>query len=86
MAQTNRHITKRIGLTARNVAVTLIAGVMRWVPIEEINDRICARPLRDQVLITAGVLAILAGLSVLAAQFGWIGMLLFWLAVIVIAN
>lgn len=86
MAQTARQIKKRIGLTARNVAVTLIAGVCRWVPIEEINARICARPMRDQVLITVGVLAILAGLSLLAAQFGWIGMLVFWLAVIVIAN
>ena len=79
-------MVNRIGSVCRNAAVAVIAGVYRWRSIDEVNSAIKARPIRQQVMITAGVLALLFVLSIAAAQFGWIGMLGFWLAVIVLVN
>jgi hypothetical protein len=86
MAGTAGNLTTRIGVTARNVAVALIAGVCRWRSIDEVNDAVKAQGRGTQAAITLGVLAILLGLSLIAAQFGWIGMLAFWLVVIVLVN
>jgi hypothetical protein len=73
-------------LRCRNVAVTLISGLVSRLGYREIEDRIAALPLRDQVLVVGGVLAALFLLSLLAAQAGWIGLLLFWLGVVVVAR
>lgn len=86
MATTMKDWLPRFGILCRTSAVALIAGVYRRSSIKEINDQLVARPLQQQVLITLAVLGVLFALCVLAAQFGWIGMLLFWIAVIVLVN
>jgi hypothetical protein len=86
MALTSRHIAARFGSVCRKVAIVLIAGVCRWRSTEEVSATIKARSLPQQTAITAGVLTLLFALSLVAAQFGWIGMLVFWLAVIVLVN
>ncbi len=79
-------VTARIGTTCRNVAVAVIAGVYRRRSTQEVNSAIKARPTEQQIAITAAVLGALLAGCVFAAQFGWIGMLVFWLAVIVLVN
>lgn len=86
MTETLRTLLPRAGALCRTCAVTIISGLWRRHSIKEIDARLRARPLRDQVVITAAVLAGLFLLSLLAAQFGWIGMLAFWLLVIVLVN
>lgn len=86
MARTSRDLTAGAGALCRKVAVLIISGVFRRRPIRDIDADIRQRPLRDQILITAGVLAILLALGLVAAQFGWIGILVFWLGVIVLVN
>ncbi|MEL6101842.1 MAG: hypothetical protein AAFR68_11070 [Pseudomonadota bacterium] len=86
MATTLRILAPRIGGLIRTGAVALIAGVCRWRSIGEVNASITARPVREQAMITFAVFAALFTLCLAAAQFGWIGILLFWLGVIVLVN
>ena len=86
MAHQTRSLSTLAGATSRRVAAALIAGVWRKRSVREVDAWIRRRPGRNQVMITGGVLAALLGLSVVAAQFGWVGMLVFWLGVIVIVN
>ena len=86
MAHQTRSLSTLAGATSRRVAAALIAGVWRKRSVREVDAWIRRRPGRDQVMITGGVLAALLALSVVAAQFGWVGMLVFWLLVIVIVN
>jgi hypothetical protein len=86
MARTSRKLAARIGTLCRRVAVVVMSGVARRRPIEEIDAALRRRPVREQALITGGILALLLALSLAAAQFGWIGMLVFWLLVIVLVN
>jgi hypothetical protein len=67
-------------------AVTLIAGVWRRRSVRETHERVAALPMRDQAGIVAGVLGLLFGLCLIAAQFGWIGLLVFALLVVLIVN
>ena len=86
MATTIKTLMPRIGTLCRTIAVALIAGVCRWRSIREVNDRIVARSVQEQALITAAVLGVLFAICLFAAQFGWIGMLVFFLAVIIVVN
>lgn len=86
MAQMTQTITSRMGLLCRNISVSLIAGVCRWRSFEEVNEAFKARPLSSQTLIAAGVLAGLFAASLVAGYFGWIGLLVFWMAVIILVN
>lgn len=86
MAQTTQTLTSRMGGICRNIAVALIAGVCRWRSFEEVNETFRARPISAQAMITAGVMAALFGASLVAGYFGWIGLLVFWLAVIILVN
>jgi hypothetical protein len=67
-------------------AAALIAGVYRRQSIREVHDRLSARPVAEQAAIVGGVFSILFALGALATQFGWVGVLAFWLAVIVLVN
>jgi membrane-bound ClpP family serine protease len=80
------HIAARLGLVCRHAAVALLSGLLPRLGFAEIERRLAARPLRDQVAVVGGVLLGLFLLSLLAAQFGWIGMLLFWLGVVIVAR
>ncbi|MEL7253071.1 MAG: hypothetical protein AAFZ04_04595 [Pseudomonadota bacterium] len=86
MAQVTHIFTHRIGPLCRNIAVSLIAGVCRWRSFEDVNDRFRARPIASQAMITGGVMAALFGASLVAGYFGWIGLLVFWMAVIILVN
>lgn len=86
MATTDKAFFPRLGELCRTAAVALIAGVCWRRTINEINDRLTARPVLEQTVITFAVFAGLFGLSLLAAQFGWIGILVLWLTVVAIVN
>ncbi len=72
------------GRMSRTVAIALIAGVRRRLSMDDVEDRILALPLRDQALVTVATLSALFLVSLLAAQFGLIGLAVFWLGVILI--
>lgn len=86
MASAPLSLAHRTGITCRRAAATLVGGFLRNRPLAEIDAALAARPAREQALLVGGVLAALALLSFLAAQFGVVGMLGFWLAVIVLVN
>ena len=86
MSAVKGSLMTQLGIHCRRSAVALIAGVCRWRSIGEINDRMLARPVQEQVWITTAVLGAVFALSLVAAQFGWIGMLVFFLAVILVVN
>lgn len=79
-------LTSRLGSICRNASAALISGVWRKTSVSEVRDRIAGLPVRDQVLVVGGVLMALLLLSLLAAQFGIVGMLVFWLAVVLVVN
>jgi|OM-RGC.v1.032665783 hypothetical protein len=66
------------------VASGVISGFCRRIGQEEIAARLSRRPAREQALITAATLAGLFLTSLLFAQFGLIGMLVFLLLVILL--
>ena len=70
----------------RTAAVTLLGGLVPRMTADEIEARLRTRPGREQTAIVGATLLALFLLAVLAAQFGWIGMLVFWMAVIVVAR
>jgi hypothetical protein len=75
-----------IGRRCRDVAIGLIAGLSRRAGFHEIEARITALAPRDQAVITAAVLALLFGLSLLAAQFGPLGVALYLLAIVLLVR
>ncbi len=68
----------------RDVTVTLIAGLWPGRDAEDIEQVVNNLPLRTQGLVVAGVLGLLFALSLFAAQFGLLGMAVFFLAVVVL--
>ena len=70
----------------RTVASALIAGVARRGDVDGVEARLAAMPVRDQTLIVGATLLALAALSFVAAQFGIIGLAVFWGAVILIVR
>lgn len=77
---------QRIGGLCRNVAATLIAGVWRRHSVHDVRDRLAAMPKRDEALVVGGVLLLLGLLAFVAAQFGPVGLLVYLLAVVLVAN
>jgi hypothetical protein len=86
MAQDRPVGTTRAGTLCRNVAATLIAGVWRRHGVRDVRDRLAALPARDEAAVVGGVLLLLALLALAAAQFGPVGLLVYFLAVILVAN
>jgi hypothetical protein len=76
----------RAGTLCRSVAATVIAGAWRRKSVHEVRDRLAALPARDEALVIGGVLLMLFLLALFAGQFGPLGLLVYLLAVIVIAN
>lgn len=77
-------IHRTIALRCRDVAAALLAGL--WIGRD--NDAVVAGiealPPRSQAAFTLVTLALLMAVSLFAAQFGLIGLALFWLAIILI--
>jgi hypothetical protein len=86
MGNRQKHLSGQVGRTCRNVAIGLIAGVARGRSPAAIDRALRRRTPREQTGIVAAVIGLLALLSFFAAQFGWVGLLVYWLAVIVLVN
>lgn len=86
MAGTLKQALNPIGSASRNVVALLVSGAARRIGVDDARDRIAALGFRDQALVVGGTLGLLLLLSLFAAQFGIVGMLLFFLAIIVIAR
>ncbi|MFO7757585.1 MAG: hypothetical protein R6V26_03750 [Roseovarius sp.] len=86
MPQVVRRVLVRGGTLFRRVAATLIAGLWPGRSLRDVDDALSARPPRQQAVITGGVLLCLVLAGFFAAQFGWIGILVFWMVVILIAH
>lgn len=77
---------QRFGRTCRTVASLLIAGFYRRMDDRAVEERLAARPLRDQVIIVGGVLLALFIACLMAAQFGWVGLGLLFVLVVVLVR
>ena len=86
MPETLRRTFAPLGAAALNATALVVAGVARRFGVQDVRDRLEALPLRDQALVTGGVLGLLFLVSLFAAQFGLAGMLVFFLCVILIAR
>jgi fatty acid desaturase len=70
----------------RPVVAALLARFWRGHDQARAEARLAGMAARDEAAVTAGVLAMLFLAAVLAAQFGWLGMALYFLAVVVLVN
>ena len=82
----SRSMINRIAIFTRRVSAMLIAGIWRSRSLAEIEASLanCPQPGRT-ILVLLPLLALFL-FSLLAAQFGWIAMLIFWLGVILLVN
>lgn len=78
----NTNFVAVAGRMCRTVAIAIIAGFRRGDSFDTHEARILALPPREQRLITALVLAGLFCCSLIAAQFGLLGLAVFWFGVI----
>lgn len=79
-------VLNRAGRLCRVVAAALIAGVRRRETLDEIEGRVADLPRGDQALIVGTTLGGLFLLSLIAAQFGFVGLGLYLLGVIFLVN
>lgn len=79
-------LARRSGRLCRTAAAVLIAGLSPRRTFGDLESMIEAAPLRDQAVIVCGTLALLLAGAVGAAQFGVVGLLVYWMAVILIAR
>lgn len=77
-----QQITYRLWTRCRDVAAALIAACWPGRDYDEVVAWLAVRAPSAQNAIVFGTLACLFGLSVVAAQFGLLGLCVFWLAVI----
>jgi hypothetical protein len=70
----------------RPVVAALLARFWPGHDQARAEARLAGMAPRDQAIVTAGVLAFLFLAAVLAAQFGWPGMAVYFLAVILLVN
>jgi len=74
----------KAGSLCRTCAACIIAGLWPRHSLAEVEARLAACSARQQIAITSGVLFLLISLGFFAAQFGWIGILLYWMSIILI--
>lgn len=84
MPITVKRFIAKAGTVCRIVAASVIAGLWPRRSLADIEARLAACPARQQVVIIGAVLVCLFLLGFLAAQFGWIGVLLYWMSIILI--
>lgn len=72
--------------SARRVAFAILAGVLRRFSAEDIEARVSSRPAHEQAIIVIAVLAALLFTSLLFANGGVIGLLVFFLLVIALVR
>lgn len=74
----------RIGVHCRRCAVMAIAAVWRSQSVEGLHRRMARLPLRKKVMLTGAVLGFLFLLALFSAQFGPVGLMLYFAAVLLI--
>ena len=82
MPDPRRTVLVPIARQSRVVAVTLIAAVWRTRRAEEIDAAVARLSEARQRMVVGGVLGFLFLLSLFAAQFGLVGLAVFWAAVV----
>lgn len=76
----------RLAQMARTAAALVIAGVWRRRDFVEIEKHLRSQERPVQITVTLAVLGFLSACSLVAAQFGIVGMLVFWMAVILLVR
>ena len=71
-----------VALRCRDVAAALLAGLWRTRDAETVVREIENLSPRAQAAFTVATLALLLAVSFFAAQFGLLGLAVFWMAVI----
>ncbi|MRH21854.1 hypothetical protein [Rhodovulum strictum] len=72
--------------SARRVAFAILGGVIRRYSPEEIEERVSRRPRHEQVFIVLAVLLALLFTSLLFANAGVIGLLVYFLIIIILVR
>jgi hypothetical protein len=86
MSETRESIWNRAGVHCRRVAVLVIAGVWRSRSFAALDRRAAQLPLRSQVAMTLSVLGFLLALALVAAQFGPVGLALYFVGVVLLVR
>jgi len=84
MAQTPWTI--RAAETCRRVAVALVARVWPGETQTSLEDRVAALPPVTQVGLVGGIIGVLFGFAIFSAQFGWVGLLVYGLVIVVLVG
>lgn len=71
-----------LALQCRTVAVALLSGCCRRFGFHEIEARVLALPPVQRTSIIGATLALMFGASMIAAQFGFLGMAIFFAGVV----
>ena len=82
----NSPLLAKAARLCRTVAVALYAGVRRGRSFNDHEADIAAAPLKTQIFFTVAILLALLACSIFAAQFGLIGLAVFWLGVIILVR
>lgn len=77
-------LVSRAGAICRNVTALAVSAVVRTRSVKEISASLAVRSPGEQALAFGGVALVIFTLSLIAAQFGWLGLLVFWLGLIVV--
>ncbi|MEM9754880.1 MAG: hypothetical protein AAF914_02745 [Pseudomonadota bacterium] len=75
-----------VGRVCRTVATAVIAGVARRTGFHEIEARLLRLPDGQAAAIVSATLAFLLVLAIVAAQFGWVGLAVYFVAIIAIVG
>jgi len=81
-----KNLLGKTGSLCRTCAACVIAGLWRRRSLADVESRLAACSSGQQAAITGGVLFLLVLLGFFAAQFGWIGVLLYWMSIILIVR
>lgn len=82
MASTKHGVLGALALRARNVAVMVIAQLWPGRDFASLERQMRKQPLRIQAELTAGVMGLLFLLALFAGQFGPLGIMLYFAAVL----
>ncbi|MEM6891522.1 MAG: hypothetical protein AAGD43_27205 [Pseudomonadota bacterium] len=84
MTSKSPEVLSRAGLLCRSITALVVAAFWRRHNIKDIEAALAARSKLEQALAFGAIVISIFGLSLFAAQFGWLGLLAFWIALIVI--
>jgi hypothetical protein len=79
-------VVSRLAGMSRTVAAGLLARVWRGGTAADLDERLAALPAARQAVIVGGTVGLLFLSALFAAQFGWIGLLVFGIAVVLLVG